>query len=100
MLIWNVCEEWPDTLPGAFRTPKRGAAVMFLSRPVECAYLCQQRELCPPYRRHTALKIVLRRKRTIHMSGFCNRISYLLPQSLDIFEADSDGERTRVFVAV
>jgi hypothetical protein len=91
MLIWNVCEEWPDTLPGAFRTPKRGAAVMFLSRPVERSYLCQQRQLCPPYRGHTALKIVLRREWPIYLSGFRNRISYLLPQSLYVLEADSDG---------
>ena len=43
MLIWNVREEWPDTLPGAFRTPKRGAAVMFLSGSVKRSNLRQQR---------------------------------------------------------
>src|SRR5882757_3323362 len=100
MLIWNVCEKWPGILPGAFRTPKRGAAVMFFSRPVERSYLCQQRQLCPPYRRHTALKIVLRREWPIHLSGFCNRISYLLSQSSYIFEADPNGKRSGVLVAV
>src|SRR6266403_3081251 len=39
-------------------------------------------------------------KLSINLSGFCNRGSYLSPQSPYIFEADSDGERTGVFVAV
>ena len=81
MLIWNVREERSYALRGAFRTPKRGATVMFLPCPIERSWLCSA------YRRQTALKIVLRRERTIHLSGLCNRFPYLSPQPLYILEA-------------
>jgi hypothetical protein len=100
MFIGNVFEERAYALPSAFRTPESRAAVMLLSSPVECAHFRQQSQPCLPYRRHTALKIVLRRKCAIHLSGFCDCVPYLLPHPSHISEANSEGKWAGVSVAV